>query len=456
MHPDRLHWLKKEPINAQGEYVLYWMNVDQRVQDNPALVWALEKANEKHLPLVVGFNLWEKYPEANLRHFAFMIEGLVETQHELESRGIRFVMIRAPMPQGILRLAQLARLVVCDRGYLPMQRAWRAELVREAPCPVAEIEGHVVVPVATAYPKEAYSAAVLRPALEKLMPIFLHDEDPLPPAAAPFYSRDFAELLEGFEPVVPGPELTDSLAVDRSVGLTAFRGGYTAAWNSFEEWRERHLAHYDTQRNDPNARAQSGMSPYLHFGQISARRLALAALERGGEGAAAFVEELVVRRELSMNFVWYNPAFDRYDALPEWCLKTLHQHRNDPREYVYSLAEWEEARTHDPAWNACQLEMVRTGKMHGYMRMYWGKKLLEWSPSPELAWSWALYLNNKYELDGRDPNGYAGVAWCFGKHDRPWTERGVYGTIRYMNYNGLKRKFDIEKYIDTYCGSTLF
>lgn len=452
MHPDRLHWLKKDPVNPRGEYVLYWMNVDQRVEDNPALTWALGKANEKELPLVVGFNLWERYPEANERHFAFLLEGLAETARVLESMGIAFVVLRAPMPVGIQRLAQRARLVVCDRGYLPMQRQWRRQVVENAPCPVAEVEGHVVVPVQTAYPKEAYSAAVLRPRIQAVLSLFLSDEDPLPPLRAAPFRGDLDELAGEFERLDPreGTRLLERLDLDRSVGPTAFRGGTSEARRRFETWLERDLDRYEEDRNDPNAAAQSGMSPYLHFGQISARRLARLALERGGPGAAAFVEELVVRRELSMNFVWYNPRFDRYEALPDWCLRTLEAHRRDRREYVYGLEEWERAQTHDPAWNACQTEMVRTGKMHGYMRMYWGKKLLEWSPTPELAWQWALYLNNKYELDGRDPNGYAGVAWCFGKHDRPWTERAIYGTIRYMNDNGLKRKFDLGRYLRTW------
>jgi deoxyribodipyrimidine photo-lyase len=449
MHPDRLHPLKKEPLNPRGEYVLYWMNVDQRVEDNPALTWALSKANEKNLPMVVGFNLWEKYPSANLRHFHFMLEGLKEVALKLQHRGIRFVMVQAPMPQGIVRLAKLARLVVCDRGYLPMQRAWRKTVAEQAPCPVVEVEGHVVVPVETAYPREAYSAAVLRPSIGRLLDLFLHDEDELPPPRSAMVTRNFADVLEDFAELdaTKGTALLSQLALDTTVGPVGFEAGYDAAWKGFQHWLDRHLEHYDTGRNDPNQEAQSNMSPYLHFGQISARRLAKAALERGGEGAKAFVEELVVRRELSMNFVWYNPRFDQFDALPAWCLKTLASHRQDPREYVYTLEEWEKAQTHDPAWNACQRQMVVSGKMHGYMRMYWGKKLIEWSATPEQAWKWAIYLNDKYELDGRDPNGYAGVAWCFGKHDRPWTERAVFGTLRYMNFNGLKRKFDIERYI---------
>ena len=189
------------------------------------------------------------------------------------------------------------------------------------------------------------------------------------------------------------------------------------------------------------------MSPYLHFGQICPLYIAMEVLKSNSPGRDAYMEELVIRRELSMNFVFYNENYSSVQCLPEWCLKTLKTHQRDPREYTYTPEELEGAQTHDPYWNTAQKEMIITGKMHGYMRMYWGKKMLEWCQNPEDAYQTALYLNNKYELDGRDPNGYAGVAWCFGKHDRPWAERKVFGNIRYMNANGLKRKFDADRYI---------
>lgn len=449
MNPDRLSWLRKEPVNDKGRYVLYWMQADQRVDDNPALAWALQKANEKSLPLVVLATVWEKYPEANARHFAFFLDGLQDNAEQLARRGIRFLVLKAPPTEAVAAASQAARLVVCDRGYLPHQRAWRRQVAENAPCPVAEVEGGVVVPVEAAYPKEAWSAAVLRPRIHRLLEFFLSDVDPVPDAKLPEYDGDFPQPLSSFPALNPklGRGLLKELELDLSVEPVEMVGGTQAALERFNHWLDAELAGYDTARNDPNTDAQSGMSPYLHFGHISARYLANEALKRGGEGAAAFVEELVVRRELSMNFVWYNPGFHRWDALPDWAKRTMDAHRADEREYVYTREQWENAATHDPAWNACQTEMVRTGKMHGYLRMYWGKKLIEWSATPEEAWDTALYLNNKYELDGRDPNGYAGVAWCFGKHDRPWTERSVFGTLRFMNFTGLKRKMDIMAYI---------
>ena len=208
-----------------------------------------------------------------------------------------------------------------------------------------------------------------------------------------------------------------------------------------------YLSENPESKNDPTLDALSQMSPYLHFGQISPLSIALKAAESRSSGSGAFLEELIVRRELSLNFVFYNEKYDSFEAVPEWAKKYLRAHRKDKRSHTYTLEEFESARTHDPYWNAAQKEMVVTGKMHGYMRMYWGKKIIEWSETPEDAFRTALHLNNKYELDGRDPNGFAGVAWCFGKHDRPWGERPVFGHVRYMNDNGLRRKFDADGYV---------
>jgi len=239
-----------------------------------------------------------------------------------------------------------------------------------------------------------------------------------------------------------------SLNIDKSVAKArSFRGGTSEAGRLLDVFIERKLDKYAELRNDPNENCLSGLSPYLHFGQISPLYVALRVLETRSRNDAAFLEELIVRRELSFNFVHYNREYSAFDSLPTWAKKTLHEHEADPRPSSYSLEQLESAETHDPCWNAAQMEMMVEGKMHGYMRMYWGKKILEWTRSPREAYEIALYLNNKYELDGRDPNSYAGVAWCFGKHDRPWRERPAFGTVRYMNDRGLMRKFDVGRYV---------
>jgi deoxyribodipyrimidine photo-lyase len=230
--------------------------------------------------------------------------------------------------------------------------------------------------------------------------------------------------------------------------VDGFRGGTDQAMERLSEFLKSKIDGFQDLRNDPTMDYLSNMSPYLHFGQISPLYIALQVLKTISPGKDAYLEELIVRRELAMNFTFYNPNYDSLNSLPEWAQKTLREHEKDKREYLYTCEELERAETHDAYWNAAQKEMVYQGKMHGYMRMYWGKKILEWTASPEEAYKVALYLNNKYELDGRDPNGYAGVAWCFGKHDRAWKEREVFGKVRYMNANGLRRKFKIERYVE--------
>jgi deoxyribodipyrimidine photo-lyase len=210
------------------------------------------------------------------------------------------------------------------------------------------------------------------------------------------------------------------------------------------------LDRYDQTSRDPNAHGLSGLSPWLHFGQIAPQSVALEAVASPRtEGQQAFLEQLIVRRELADNFCMHNPHYDSIGGIPAWGRATLDKHRDDIREYVYARDAWERAATHDPLWNAAQHEMVRTGSMHGYMRMYWAKKILEWSKTPEDAIRTAIYLNDRYQLDGRDPNGYVGVLWSMGGlHDRPWKERSVFGTVRYMNAAGCKRKFDVERYVE--------
>ncbi len=226
--------------------------------------------------------------------------------------------------------------------------------------------------------------------------------------------------------------------------------GERAARRALKLFVEKKLGAYDATRNDPTLTGQSQLSPYLHFGHLSAQRVALAvqASSLPQRVKESYLEELIIRRELSDNFCLYTSRYDTFDSFPEWAQKTLNEHRKDKRPYVYTLHAFEGADTHDPLWNAAQREMVRKGKMHGYMRMYWAKKILEWTRSPEEALEYSIYLNDKYELDGRDPNGYAGIAWSIGGvHDRAWGARPIFGKIRYMSYNGCTSKFKVAEYI---------
>jgi deoxyribodipyrimidine photo-lyase len=440
IHNERIEILKGGEIPKKG-YILYWMQASQRAVYNHALEYAISVANERQRPLIVYFGITDNFPEANERHYRFMLEGLSETKATLKDRFINMVIRHEAPDNGILRMAQDASLVVVDTGYLQIQRKWREYVAAHIDCPFIQVETDIVVPIKQASIKEEYSAATLRPKIgavrdNYLVPLEEHD----------LKKGSLSIDLEEFD-ISDISSALSSLTIDRSVKpVSNLRGGTNQAQMHLADFIEHKLEKYTELRNDPNVANVSNMSPYLHFGQISPLYITLKILETGRSARDAYLEELIVRRELSMNFVFYNPYYDSFYGIPSWSRKTLVEHEDDRRDYLYSLRELECAQTHDPYWNAAQREMMLAGKMHGYMRMYWGKKILEWSAKPEDAFSIALYLNNKYELDGRDTNSFAGVAWCFGKHDRPWGARTIFGNIRYMSAGGLKRKFDADSY----------
>ncbi len=439
IQPERVVSLNRKSVRERG-YIVYWMQASQRASWNHALEFAIHAGNERGKPVVALFMLYSDYPEANERHFTFMLQGLKETHDALRDRNIALV-VRQGGPDGVAGLAAGADMVVTDRGYLRIQREWRRQAAEKMDCAFIQVESDSVVPVAL-YGKEAFSAGVLRPTILKALPYFLvpvhHGEPKYGSLTLDLDSIDISDTRA----------LISGLNLDRSVQPPAgVMGGTSRAEWLFREFLAHKLDRYHEFRNHPELDFTSGMSPYLHFGQISPVFLAFHTAGTESPGKESFLDELVVRRELSHNFAYYNTNYDSIAGLPEWALLTLKEHRQDAKEFVYPLDILEKAQSHDPYWNAAQKEMVLTGKMHGYMRMYWGKKILEWSASAQEAYRNALALNNKYELDGRDPNGFAGVAWCFGKHDRAWPERPVYGKVRSMTASGLERKLDIGAYV---------
>ncbi len=430
----------------KGRYVLYWMQQSQREDCNDALEYAAARANEVGLPLLVGFGLTSGFPDANLRHYRFMLEGLQEVERALRQRRIRFVLQLGDPAEVALRLGCSAAVIVCDRGYLRIQKEWRRKLAAKATCPVVQVEADVVVPVEAASGKREFAARTLRPKLLRLLDDFAQ----LPRKVR--LKKSSLNLSFRSEKSGDMDRLCRRLKLDRSVRpiTDLHRGGTSVARRTFKRFLRVALPDYKEHRNQPQTNDVSHMSKYLHFGQISPVWLLLEARRhrRGGRANVyCFVDELLVRRELAVNWVEFTPDYDQYRALPEWARKTLEQHRSDARPTVYSARELEKAETHDPYWNASMREMAATGYMHNYMRMYWGKKILEWSRTPESAFRIALQLNNKYFVDGRDPNGFANVGWIFGQHDRPWPERPIFGKVRYMNAAGLERKCDIRGYL---------
>lgn len=426
-------------------FVLYWMQSSQRTQCNMALEYAVSWADKLGKPLVVFFGLTCGFPEANLRHYTFMLEGLCDVEAQLGDIGVKLVVQEKSPALGAVTFAKDACLVVVDKGYLKVLKQWYGFAAEKLRCPLVQVEDNVVVPVEEASTKEAYSAATLRPKIHKKRESFLDAPPPRQPKKSSlelwFESVDLSNVAS----------VIDALGVDRSVTKAkGFQGGGSQATKNLNSFLRTKLPTYPELKNDPTVDFTSNLSPYLHFGQISPICIALQvfATNAPDEAKKAYLEELIVRRELAINYVHFNPNYDSFEGLPNWAKLTLSRHAVDPREYLYTIEELETAQTHDPYWNAAQNQMRKAGKMHGYMRMYWGKKILEWTKTPQEAFKTALYLNDKYELDGRDPNGFAGVAWCFGKHDRPWKERAVFGTVRFMNANGLRRKFDADRYVD--------
>jgi deoxyribodipyrimidine photo-lyase len=430
---------------APGRYVLYWMQQSQRAEMNHALEYAVQEANRLKQGVVVAFGLTDEYPEANLRHYAFMLGGLKETERALRNRRIRMVLRRGSPPEAALMLGCEASLIVCDCGYLRHQRQWRQTVARNAVCRVVQVESDVIVPVETAAEKAQIGARTLRPRIQRRLPDYLKE---LSPGVVRMPATDVR--LDGM-PLDDPEAVLRSLAIDRSVPPVSgrFRGGTSEAKRRFGEFLKKRLARYDQNHNQPQTDDISYTSPYLHFGQISPLYLALEAARASATQAArdAFLEEMIVRRELACNFTHFTADYDSYACLPAWAKQSLAEHRRDRRGYLYSLSQLENAETHDPYWNAAMREMVCTGFMHNYMRMYWGKKILEWSRDPEEGFAVTLALNNKYFLDGRDPNSYAGVAWVYGVHDRAWPSRAVYGKVRSMMASGLERKCDIQAYV---------
>jgi len=429
----------------KNKYIIYWMQQSQRTEHNHAFEYSKQLANKHDKNLIVFFGLTDNYPDANLRHYSFMLDGLKEVQNSLEKQNIKFLIQKISPEKGIIKLCKQACIIIVDRGYLKIQKKWRNLVAKEIKCPLIQVESDSVVPVETASEKEEYSAATIRKKINNKLNDFLK------PVKKIKYKKNYYETkLESLD-ISDKKKILSKLNIDNTVKpVEKFIGGTCQADKILKDFILNKLETYSEKKNDPNEKNTSDMSPYLHFGQISPVYIALKIKETQHKAKEGFLEELIVRRELSNNYVFYNKDYDLYEGLPNWAKKSLKKHEQDKREYTYKLEEFEKAETHDPYWNAAQKQMINTGKMHGYMRMYWGKKIIEWTKKPKDAFKIAIYLNNKYELDGRDPNAFTGVAWCFGKHDRPWTERSVFGNIRYMNSNGLKRKFNADLYSKKY------
>ncbi|KAH1115609.1 hypothetical protein J1N35_008987 [Gossypium stocksii] len=454
VQPGRIHVLKEGSHPPQNGPVVYWMFRDQRLKDNWALIHAVDQANKANVSVAIAFNLFDQFLGAKARQLGFMLTGLRELQKSIEHTQIPFFLFQGTAEETIPKFLGecKASLLVTDFSPLRQIRKCKDEICKRVSDSVTihEVDAHNVVPVWVASDKLEYSAKTIRGKINKLIPEYLIDFPTLQPpnknwddATDWFIDWDglIADVLRnGAEvPEIEWCEPGETAAMEVLMGNND--GFLTKRFKS-----------YSTDRNNPlKPRALSCLSPYLHFGQISAQRCAFEARsfrKLNAQAVDTFLEELIVRRELADNFCYYQPNYDTIQGAWEWARKTLMDHASDKREHTYTMEQLEKAQTADPLWNASQLEMVHYGKMHGFMRMYWAKKILEWTKGPKEALEICIYLNDKYEIDGRDPNGYVGCMWSIcGVHDQGWRERPVFGKIRYMNYAGCKRKFNVDGYI---------
>ena len=423
---------------AKNGPIVYWMNRDMRIDDNWALLYAQHLAEQSNQPLIIVFSLFKSFETAKNtpedQMFYRLKQGLVKVKDDAKKYNFPFLMLEGETVPTLSTFLKSINAGVCITDFSPLKamRNLREGLASSIGIPLIEVDAHNIIPVWVASDKQEWGAYTLRPKIHRLLSTYLIPFPKLKVQTTSF-QYEGKTILSWLEGEVRPLKVDEDLKRFLTLRLPNY-----------------HL------RNDPTIEGTSGLSSYFHFGHLASQTVALL-VQASPYEKDSFLEELIVRKELADNFCFYNPNYDTFEGFPDWAKKTLNNHRHDPREFVYDYETFARGLTHDDAWNACQLQLVKTGFMHGYMRMYWAKKILEWTASPEEALTIANTLNDTYQLDGRDPNGYTGTAWAIGGvHDRPWQERPIFGMIRYMNAAGLKRKFDLGAYIRTWTGSGLF
>nr|XP_012148996.1 PREDICTED: deoxyribodipyrimidine photo-lyase-like isoform X2 [Megachile rotundata] len=427
--------------------ILYWMFRDIRVQDNWALLFAQRTALKNNVPLHICFCIMPSFLYASIRYYKFLLKGLMKVEEECKNLNINFHLLNGEPNMSILKFVKAHRMgaVIADFNPLRLPMSWINDLQKDLPeyIPFCQVDAHNIVPCWIASSKQEYAARTIRSKINTKLEEFLTE---FPPVIK--HPHKIKSKIEGNN----WEKALQNISVDMSVDeITWAKPGYEYGVKALENFLQNGIKKYATERNDPLANALSNLSPWFHFGMISVQRCILEITEYKKihpKSVESFMEEAIIRRELSDNFCFYNKKYDLIEGAYPWTIETLDKHRKDKRKYLYSLDQLENSETHDDLWNACQNQMVMIGKMHGFLRMYWAKKILEWTESPESALQWAIYLNNKYSIDGCDPNGYVGCMWSIcGIHDQGWSERQIFGKIRYMNYEGCKRKFDVKEFI---------
>jgi len=432
--------------------VVYWMSRDGRCIDNRALEFALSLAVSQDRAVAVCFCLASRFLDATLRAYNFLLKGIRETAEGLGNRGIPFFLLKGEPAAEVPRFLQDldASALVTDFDPLRIKKRWKEDILSKTTVPVYEVDAHNIVPCWETSSKQEFSARTIRPKIHARLSEYLEAKSWVSETDWQKAAR-LSRSAGITSPSVDWEALLSFLEVDRTVPpIEWLTPGYWGARAVLEVFLREKLPRYADDQNDPNKDVLSNLSPYLHFGQISAREVAVAVEQSDAprEAREAFLEQLIVRKELSDNFCHYNPHYDSFEGFPRWAQESLRKHEKDERAYLYTYDQLDRAQTHDPLWNAAQNQLVKRGKLHGYLRMYWAKKILEWTATPRVAMEYAVRLNDRYNLDGRDPNGYVGCAWSIGGlHDRPWFDRPIYGKVRYMSYSGAARKFDVEAFV---------
>ncbi len=435
----------------KGKCIVYWMQRAERGLDNAALDVAVELGNALGLPVVAFFAGISNFPHANLRHYAFLNEGLVDVAEDCAARGVGFALRNAPHESHEQFFADVhAALVVGDENPMREPERWRERLAERLTIPFWTVDADVIVP-SKLLEKAQYSGAVIRPRLKRMMPDFIK------PFTNPKADKPW-KMPKGLQTDDPRQDMTRGWQqFDRSVSpVEAWRGGRKEAWRRLDLFANTKLSKYADDRLHPERDATSRLSPYLHFGHIGPMTIVNAlnaAAEKDATLAEArdgYFDEVITWRELSVNFCRYQPDYDNVKCVDNWAAETIAKHDSDKRDTLYTLEQLEAAQTHEELWNAAQVQMMHHGWMPNYLRMYWGKKIVEWTPDASTAMEWMIHLNDKYFLDGRDPNGYASIAWAvLGKFDRPWPERKIFGKRRYMTQASAMKKFDAKSYISS-------
>lgn len=479
----RIKGQNQQPIRASGDFVLYWMIASRRLHYNFALDRALEYCESLSKPLVIFEALRIGYHWASDRIHRFVLEGMADNARECEAFNVRYYPYVEPLPgagKGLLAaFAEKACVIVTDEFpcfFLPRMVASAASKVSVL---LESVDSNGLLPI-YATDQVALRAFDFRRYLQKELPKHLRDFPRTNPLSKSRFARG-AELPRfisrnwpaASDKLLSGEEgFLQTLPIDHSVKPAPLHGGHSTARNQMLEFIEKKLPLYGEQRNEPELDVSSGLSPFLHFGHISVHEVfsELARREqwkpeklglrtngsRDGwwnmsPAAESFLDELITWREVGYNFASHRPDYDKYESLPDWVQKTLADHAKDERDHVYTLDQFEAAQTHDPLWNAAQVQLVREGRIHNYLRMLWGKKILQWSRTPQEAANVMIHLNNKYGLDGRNPNSYSGIFWVLGRYDRPWAPvRPVFGMIRYMSSENTARKVSVKKYMQKY------